>query len=146
MTSRYSWSNSVIPLQRRQSRHLRCWAAPSSLRRSSQQLSRPMQPVDELVDLLGNGVEVEARAIRRDDAELGHQRLTAVVTGANGDSLEVEDLRDVVRMVRLEVERDDPGAALDGRPVGDQLGHLREAVERVRRQVVLVLLDRVEAD
>src|SRR5437867_11455265 len=131
MTSRYSWSNSVIPLQRRRSRHLRSWAAPSSPRRSSQQLPRPMQAVDELIDLLGNGVEVEARAIRCDDAELRHQRLAAVVPCADRDSLEVEDLRDVVRMVRLEVERDDPGPPLDRRPVRDQLGNLGEALERV---------------
>ena len=57
-----------------------------------------VQPVDQAVDLLGDRVEVEARARRRGDAEARHQRLRAVVAGADGDALPVEDLGDVVRV------------------------------------------------
>jgi hypothetical protein len=44
-----------------------------------------MQALDETVDLLGDRVEVEACAVRGGDAEPGHQRLTAVVSGADRD-------------------------------------------------------------
>ena len=57
-----------------------------------------VQAFDEAVDLLGDRVEVEARAVRRRDAELRHQRLAAVVAGADRDAFHVEDLRDVVRV------------------------------------------------
>ena len=86
-----------------------------------------MQPVDQPVDLLGDRVEVEARARRRGDAEPRHQRLRAVVAGADGDAFPVEDLRDVVRVDPGDVERDDPGAALHRRaedPDEVELGEL----------------------
>ncbi len=102
-------------------------------------------PASEAVDLLGDRVEVEARARRRGDAEAGHQRLGAVVARAHGDALPVEDLRDVVGVDALDVERDDPGAAL-GRRAED--ADPRELVERRHRLLdehVLVALDRLEA-
>ena len=57
-----------------------------------------MQALGQPVDLIRHGVEVEARAVGRRDAELAHQRLAAVMPGADRDRLHVEDLRDVVRM------------------------------------------------
>ena len=44
-----------------------------------------MQALDEAVDLLGDRVEVEACAVCGGDAEPSHQRLTAVVSGADRD-------------------------------------------------------------
>src|SRR2546423_836027 len=69
-----------------------------------------VQPLGEPVDLFGDRVQVEAGSVRRRDAQLGHQRLAAVVPGADGDAVHVQDLRDVVRVNALEVEGDDPGA------------------------------------
>ena len=105
-----------------------------------------MQPVDEAVDLLGNRVQVEARAIRRRDAEPPHERLRAVVAAANRDAFRVEDLRDVVRMDPVEVERHDPGAAVGRRSVGNESRDLREPFQRVSRKRMLMLLDRFEPD
>src|SRR3712207_1413959 len=53
---------------------------------------------DEAVDVLGRGVDVEAGAGGGDEAELTHQRLAAVVAGADGDVFAVEDRRHVVRV------------------------------------------------
>src|SRR6478735_1714691 len=72
-----------------------------------------VQAGDQAVDVLGHGVEIEARARRRGDAETRHQRLGAVVAGADGDAFPVEDLRDVVRVHTFELEARDAGA-----PVG----------------------------
>src|SRR5438067_1096744 len=105
-----------------------------------------VQSVDELVDLLLHRVEIEARAVRRGDAELLHQRLAAMMSRADRDSLHVEDLRDVVGMDAVDVERDDAGAALRGRAVQGDARHLAQPSERVCGQLVLVRLDRVEAD
>src|SRR5260221_8733507 len=94
MTSRYSCSNSLI---------------------SAEALLHLVQAGDEPVDLFGERVEVEARACRRRDPETRHQRLGAVVPGANRDALPVEYLRDVVRVDPGDVERDDSGPPLDRR-------------------------------
>src|SRR5207247_7485673 len=68
----------------------------------SERLRDLVQGLDEAVDLLGDRVQVEARPVRGGDAESGHQRLAAVVSGADRDALPVADLRDVVRMDALE--------------------------------------------
>src|SRR5439155_14699242 len=86
--------------------------APRRARPVSERLVDLVQAFDEAVDLLGDRVEVEARAVRGGDAEPGHQRLAAVVPGADRDALPVEDLGDVVRMDAVDLERDDPRAAL----------------------------------
>ena len=64
----------------------------------------------------------------------GHQRLAAVVAGADGDAVEVEDLRHVVRVYPLDVERDD--ARRGGRPAARRArcpGSRRAARARTRR-------------
>jgi hypothetical protein len=66
-----------------------------------------------------------------------------VVPAPDRDVLHVEDLRDVVGMDPFEVEGDDPGSPFGGRSVDDEIGNLGEAVERVRHELVLVLLDGV---
>src|SRR5918994_3814406 len=118
----------------------------STERRLAEHLSGAEEPVVEAIDVLLYGVEVEARAIRRRDPQPGHQRLAAMVARADRDALPVQDLRDVVRMDALHVERDDPGPLLRRRAVQLDPGHVAEALERVGDQVVLVLLDRVEPD
>ena len=47
------------------------------------------------------------------DAEAAHQRLRAVVAGADADALAAEDLGDVVRVDALEGERDEAAAVLE---------------------------------
>src|SRR5215469_4991550 len=69
------------------------------------------------VDLFRDRVEIKARAARGRDAELAHQRLAAVVAGADRDPLEVEDLRHVVRVDALDVEHHDACAAIRRRAV-----------------------------
>src|SRR6266511_4777160 len=118
---------------------------PRRIRPVSERLVDLVQALDEAVDLLGDRVEVEARPVRGGDAESGHQRLAAVVSGADRDALPVEDLRDVVRMDALEVEGDDPGAPLRWRPKEAQPGHVGQALERVDGEGVLVLLDCLDA-
>src|SRR5436309_9821094 len=93
------------------------FSSAKSLMGSRKHLTDGVQPVDELVDLLGDRVEVEARPVRGRDAELLHQRLTAVMPGADRHALQVEDLRHVVRVDPLEVEGDDAGATVGGRAV-----------------------------
>src|SRR4051794_24880065 len=73
------------------------------------------EPGGEAVDLLLDGVQVEAGPVRRDDAEALHQRLAAVVAGADRDGVEVEDLRDVVRVDAGDVEADDARATVGRR-------------------------------
>jgi hypothetical protein len=56
-----------------------------------------------------------------------------VVPGADRDALGVQDLGDVVRVDALDVEGDDPGAALWRRPVRRDAAELLQAFERIRR-------------
>src|SRR5207249_5635659 len=65
--------------------------------------------------------------------------------GAAGDSFAVEDLRHIVRVDALDVEGDDPRTPVGGRAVSFDPRQLREPLERVGRELVLVLFDRVEA-
>ena len=53
-----------------------------------------------------------ARDVAR-DAEAAHQRLRAVVAGADADALAAEDLGDVVRVHAVEVEGDRAAALRD---------------------------------
>src|SRR5688572_13647264 len=129
MTSRYMSSNSLI--------------APSRVN-----LDHAAQADREAIHVLGRVVEVEARAVGGGDAELPHQRLAAVVAGADADAVQVEELGDVVRMhlvpCRLDVEAEDAGAALGGRAVERDPRNLPELFERVAGQPVLVGLDRLQ--
>src|SRR2546423_9768257 len=105
-----------------------------------------VQSVDELIDLLLHGVQVEPRAIRRGDSELLHQRLAAVVSGADRHALHVENLGDVVRVDAVDVERHDAGAALGRWSVERDARDVGQPPQCVRRELVLVSLDRIEAD
>ena len=61
---------------------------------------------DERVRLFARVVEAERRAARGGHVEAHHQRLRAVMAGADGDAFLVEDRADVVRMHAFEHERD----------------------------------------
>ena len=104
------------------------------------------ESVDESVDLLGERVEVEARSGRGCHAEVIHDRLGAVVAGAHGDALAVEDLSDVVGMDTLDLEGDDPATPLGGWPEDPDVRQLGQPRKRVLGQLPLVPLDRVEPD
>src|SRR3954468_8329256 len=105
-----------------------------------------LEPLDQTLDVFGDRVQVEARARRRRNTEARHQRLRAVVARANGDVLPVEDLRDVVRVHVLELEADDAGAAGGGRAEHADAVDLGESIHRLHDELVLVGLDRLEAD
>src|SRR5712691_5978947 len=90
----------------------------------SERLLDGVEALDEAVDFVGDRVEVEAGAVGGGDAEPGHQRLAAVVSGANRDALPVEDLGDVVGMDVLDVEGDDPCALLRWRSADAHPGQL----------------------
>src|SRR3954469_9144127 len=112
----------------------------------SEDLTDLVQPVDEAVDLVAHRVEVEAGAVRRRNAKLLHQRLAAVVAGADCNAFAVEDLRDVVRMDPFDVEGDDPGSPVGRGAVGLHPRQLGQLLEAVGGELVLVLLDRFQAD
>ena len=98
------------------------------------------RPVDQAVDLLAGRVDAEAGAGRGGDAEAVHQQLGAVVAGADGDAVAVEDLGDVVGVDALELEGDraEPlGAAR--RAEDPQARHLGEPLQRVVGDLALVL-------
>ena len=72
-------------------------------------------------------------------AEAAHQRLGAVVAGADADRLAVAELGDVVRVDALDRERDDPAAAVEvGRPEERDAVDLGQPLERVGGQLALV--------
>src|SRR4051794_15173268 len=103
--------------------------------------------IDEAVDLLARVVDCEARSGGRRHSEPVHQDLSAVVAGANADRVPVEDLRDVVAVDVLELEGDDPGSIVAQRRAEDaQAGNLTQALQRVRRELDLVRMRRVQPD
>src|SRR5205823_11796340 len=100
-----------------------------------------VETADQPLHVLRQRVEVEARARRRRNTETGHQRLCAVVAGADGNALPVEDLRDVVRVHVLELEADDARSAVCGWPEDADARDLGERVHRLHDQLALVRLD-----
>jgi hypothetical protein len=66
------------------------------------------------------------------------------MAGTDRNALPVEDLRHVVRMDALEVERDDPRAPFRRRAVQGDSGHVVQALQGVLEQLVLMPRDRVE--
>ena len=74
-----------------------------------------------------------------------HQRLAAMVPGANGDAAAIEQRPDVVRMDAVEDERHNAGL-LAWRPNQAEAGNLRERTRRVLEQRVLVQRRTVKPD
>jgi len=65
---------------------------------------------------------------------------------ADGDALHVKDLRDVVRVNAVDVERHDARPPVSRRPIQREAVDLAEAAECIRGELVLVRLDRLEPD
>ena len=68
-----------------------------------------------------------------------------MVACAHSDAFPVEHLRDVVRVDVVEGERDDARPAVGRRPEQPDVRYVRELLECVGGEVVLVLLDRFQA-
>jgi MFS family permease len=83
------------------------------------------EAVDQPLHVRERVVHGERRARRRGDAEPAHQRLRAMVTGADTHPGASEDLADVVRVGAIKRERDQRAA----------LGRLRRAVNRKSRHL-----------
>ena len=92
------------------------------------------QALDQAVDLLAGGVDAEAGAGRGGDAEALHQRLGAVVAGADGDAVAVEDLGDVVGVDALELEGDGAAAVVAARAARRRAGRGPRRAARARRR------------
>ena len=102
-------------------------------------LARLVERVHQPVDVLARVVDVEAGARGRGHAQLAHQRLGAVVAGADADALAVAQLGDVVGVHARQLERDHAAAPVGVRRAEDpQALDLRQALERVGREVALV--------
>src|SRR5262249_28447072 len=82
-----------------------------------------------------------------DDAEPAHERHGAMMAGADGDALGVEQRGDVVRVQALDGERHH-GPAVDGhgRAVHRDPGDSSKALERLARERPLVLADSLHAE
>jgi MFS family permease len=86
-----------------------------------QHAANQLQPADEPVHVLSGAVHRERRPRRRRYAQLAHQRLRAVMPGADAHPLPPEDLANVVRMSPVERERDQRAAVAGAeRPVHHQ--------------------------
>jgi MFS family permease len=84
--------------------------APAGMQGGSVQLQDAtdrVQSIDQPVHVRERVVHRERRPRRRRYAELAHQRLRAVMAGADADAIATEDLTDVVRMGALEREGDE---------------------------------------
>jgi MFS family permease len=71
-----------------------------------QDAANDAEAVDQPVEVLARVVHGERRTRRRRYAELAHQRLRAVMPGADADAAPAEDLPDVVRVRAVQRERD----------------------------------------
>jgi MFS family permease len=79
-----------------------------------------IEPDDQSLHVRDRVVDRERRPRRRRYAELAHQRLRTVMSGAHADALAPEDLPDVVRMRALQRERNQRSAVdRRERPVHD---------------------------
>lgn len=79
-------------------------AVPVALKR--QHVADPAESGDQPVHVLDGVVHRERRPRRRRYAELAHQRLRAVMPGADADPVATEDLRDVMRVGARQREGD----------------------------------------
>src|SRR5689334_708601 len=113
-----------------------------SLRLSREDRLHLLDALDQGVDLVHRGVHTERRSRGRRYSVPHADRTSAVMTGAHGDALLVEQLRDVVRMNALE-RKGDRGATVDGggRPDDAQVRDRLQTLERVGGERLLVLAD-----
>src|SRR3954451_22594457 len=88
------------------------WLRSSNGTLSSEDSPDVVQRVDEGVDVGAGVVHGERGARRRRDAEALHERLRAVVAGADADLVAAEDLGHVVRVRDVEREGGERAAAV----------------------------------
>src|SRR5512137_1076784 len=89
-----------------------------------------VNPLHQPVDLFRGGIEIKAGPRGGLDAELLMQRLGAVMPGAHGDTVPVEDLGDIVRVDVVQGEGRHPALLRCGRTENLQPGDLFQAIER----------------
>src|SRR5262249_21877105 len=111
---------------------------------SSEHLLHLVNPSHQGVDLLARVVEGKGCAGGGWDAEAFHERLCAVMAGADGDALFVQDRADIVRMNAVEDEGDSPGALL-GRADQANARNRGELLGRVFEQALLMSMNGVDA-
>src|SRR5450759_977693 len=109
-------------------------ARPAHTRRS---LS-PSGSRDKRFDIALDVVDVERRPRCPGHVEPPHQRLCAVVTGANANPLTIENCREVVRMHIAEREAQYAAPLARGRSIDVQTLDRRETLLRLRHQRSLV--------
>jgi MFS family permease len=85
-------------------------ALPPQTSVEPQHLADDTEAVDQPLHVLARVVHGERGTRRRRYAELAHQRLRAVVPGADADAAPSEDLPDIVRMRAVQRERDQRAA------------------------------------
>ena len=105
-------SSGVTRARGRASRPRRLPRSRSCFPRSSENPLNLVEPAHQRLDIRFIAVRREARARGRGDAEQVHQRLRAMMAGADRDALVVQYGADVVRMNPVEREADDSGAVL----------------------------------
>ena len=106
-------------------------------RRSREDLAHGGEAVDQRVDVLPRVVERERRARGRRHAQRLEQRLRAVVAGADGDAVPVEDRADVVRDARRRSRttrspRGPPAPRRGARPAARRCARRRRRPARAR--------------
>src|SRR5690606_9351904 len=116
----------------------------SCVPRSPEYLPYPLDPGDQRLDVALVAVEAEARPRGRLDAERGHQRLGAMMPGADRDAAFVQYGADVVGMNPFDGEADDAGAVL--RPEQGERIDVVQRRARCAHQRRLVRRDRVQPD
>src|SRR3954452_12844065 len=118
-----------------------------SARPSAEEVPYVLQPLDQCVDLGRRGVQIERRSRGRGNSVPEADGPRAVVTDTDRDALFVEDLAHVVRVDVAEREGDRRAPVL-GRGGADdpEAGDLRQALDRVLGERVLVGEDLVHAD
>src|SRR5690242_14905997 len=118
-----------------------------SARPSAEEVPYVLQALDQCVDLGRSGVQIERRSRGRGNSVPQADRPRAVVADPDRDALLVEDLAHVVRVDVTEREGDGRAPVL-GRARADdpEVGYLRQALDRVLGQRVLVGEDLVHAD
>src|ERR1041385_9159556 len=114
-------------------------------RQDAEQLARLPQRRDERVDVVDVVIDVKRRARGRRNAKAPHQRLRAVVPGADADAVAIQNRGEIVRMDVAVREWNDPRAVVAGAVHGNPLD-LTESLYGDPGELLLVLCNAVEAE
>src|ERR1700688_2043746 len=129
---------------RRLPRQIESWI-PRRTAALVEELARGAQRVDQALHVVMIVVKIEARSDGRRNSKHFVQRLSTVMPGAHGDSLAVEDRRDVVRMYVCYGKTDDSIGAVSRLHALDSLDFFEHLPCR-SRQDLLMLSDRLHSD